>query len=92
MTAPARRSGFGSLIATGLLGLMVWIGGREWLAIIAKGWLRGRRGPGVSAVDDPLLFWAMVVFIGAGLVLAIGLTGICALDAVRTITRNRRTH
>ena len=95
MTGPVssgRKPWFGSLVASCVLGLFVWIGSRELFEVIAGGWLRGRRGPGVSAADHPVLFWAIIIFIGAGVLLAAGLTLICAISFVRGVLGNRQTH
>lgn len=95
MTAPTKASRapwLAPLIATGFLAMCLWVGGREFIDIVQSGWLPGRKGPGLRATDHPLAFWAMMVFIGAGLVCAAGMAVICAASALQAIFGRKQPH
>ncbi|MNE26062.1 hypothetical protein D3C80_1194130 [compost metagenome] len=88
----ARMPWLGHAVAAGLLGALLWIGGRELIEIVQSGWLPGRKGPGLSAGDHPIAFWAMIAFIGAGLACCAGVATICAFSAVRALLGRERSH
>lgn len=88
----ARMPWLGHTVAAGLLGALLWIGGRELFEIVQSGWLPGRKGPGLSAGDHPVAFWAMIAFIGAGLACCASVTLICALSAWRALFGRERSH
>lgn len=71
-----------------LIGGLVIIGANEFFHILQSGWLPGRRGPGLSAVDHPLAFGVMMVFIGASLLGGAGLALVCAAIAVRGLFKS----
>jgi len=72
--------------------MCLWVGGREFIDIVQSGWLPGRKGPGLSVADHPLAFWAMMAFIGAGLVCAAGMAVICAASALQAIFGRKQPH
>lgn len=88
----ARMPWLGHVVAAGLLGVLLWIGGRELIEIVQSGWLPGRKGPGLSAGDHRVVFWGMIVFIGAGLACCAGVATVCAWSAFRAIFGRERSH
>jgi hypothetical protein len=91
-TKPSRAPWLTPLIAAGFLALCLWFGGREFIDIVQSGWLPGRRGPGLSSAEHPLAFWAMMAFIGAGLLCAAGMAVICAGSALQAIFVRKQPH
>lgn len=92
MTAPpsGRRSWLAALMVSCLGVLFVWIAGHEWVEILQSGILPGRRGPALSAADHPVAFWAVMVFIGGGVLLCAGLVFVCVLTAARGVVEEFR--
>ena len=81
------RSAAASLGASAFLGWCAFEGARGLLRIWASGMIRNRRGPDVTLDADPLVFWGLSGFYGAGILLAGGLALLCLLIAVHSLSR-----
>lgn len=92
MTTPTsgRRSWLSALLVSCLGALFLWVAGHEWVEILQSGVLPGRRGPDLSVADHPVAFWAVMVFIGGGVLLCAGLVFVCVVITVRGVIEESR--
>ena len=89
VTGPAApRAWFNAIPKLAIAALIAWfcvIGAREVFEGVDAGVLNNRKGPDVLASEQPIVFWALIVFYSTAVVVGAGLALLLASIGVRGV-------
>lgn len=74
-------------LAVVFLGWLFYMGVEGLWRVLHTGTIKNRRGPHIDVSENPLVFWALSGFFGAGILIVGGLAVICLWSAFSNVTR-----